>query len=543
MIYEILDIDALGRIGKIIKDGKELITPNLIPVIHPSNNLITPNEIKKIGFDCIFTNAYIIYQNEKLRHEVVKKDLHRYFDYDGLIATDSGAFQQYMYNDNKIQIDPRDIEQFQEDIGSDFPVILDIPVQPEDSYEIAKEKVEISIKRAKDNIGWRKKKIGWIGPIHGAEFSDLLSKSTLEMSKLNFDIYAIGGLVKYFLEYEFEIVLNILTTVKQSLIPNKPLHMFGLGLPQFFSLAVAFGCDLMDSAAYILYAKEDRYFTLSGTRKLEDLYEFPCHCPICIEYSPEDIRRFEEKKKIRLLAMHNLYISHLELKSIRQAIREGRLWELVEQRMSVHPYLVKAYRILKKHLPLFEKNEKIYKDHGRLFSSSESSNRPIIYRYNLRLDQNYRVPKHVKFLILLPELDIKGEKSPSIRKWIENINYNKIINPMLIHIAFYSNNFGIIPLELSDVFPMGQHESIEYDIINHTAYTIIENYFKKNSGNYSNCTFLIPESYINQNNKKIPFNSTLLLEIVNKIKDRFKIPIKIFNNLEDLLNHLNSIKL
>ncbi|GAH57138.1 unnamed protein product, partial [marine sediment metagenome] len=29
-------------------------------------------------------------------------------------------------------------------------------------------------------------------------------------------------------------------------------HMFGLGLPQYFSLAVACGCDLMDSRLYIL---------------------------------------------------------------------------------------------------------------------------------------------------------------------------------------------------------------------------------------------------------------------------------------------------
>ncbi|MBY9007092.1 MAG: tRNA guanosine(15) transglycosylase TgtA [Candidatus Lokiarchaeota archaeon] len=539
MIYEIFDIDALGRIGRLQKDNKELITPNLIPVIHPYNNLLKASEIKEIGFNCIFTNAYIIYQNEKLRDEILDKGLHNYLDYDGLIATDSGAFQQYMYNDNNIQISPEEIELFQENIGSDFPVILDIPVQPEDSYDTAERKVEISIKRAKENISRRKKETSWIGPIHGAEFTELLNKSTMEMSELDFDIYAIGGLVKYFLEYEFEIILKILTTVKRNIIPTKPLHMFGLGLPQFFSLAVAFGCDLMDSAAYILYAKENRYFTLSGTKKLDEIYEFPCHCPICLKYSPKEIQSFEEEIKTKLLAKHNLYISYLELKTIRQAIREGRLWELVEQRMRSHPYLVKAYRVLRDNLPLFEKSEKIYKDHGRLFNSLESQNRPIVYRYDLRLNQNYRVPKQVKYLIILPELDIKGNKSPSIRTWIEKINHNKSINRDLVHIAFYSDVFGIIPLELNNVFPMGQYESIEYRALNKTAYNIIENYFNNFSEYYLKCAFLIPETYINQYGKTVFFENKALLNIIKKIKSITQIPVEIFKNIEEIFNFFN----
>ena len=198
MDYEILDNDALGRIGRLRNNNKELITPNLLPVIHPYNNLIEPSEIKRIGFNCIFTNAYILYKNEKLRNEALEKGLHQYLNYDGLIATDSGAFQQYMYNHENIQISSNDIEKFQENIGSNFPVILDLPVQPEDDFMVAKKKVNISLLRANDNIKRRTKECSWIGPIHGSEFSELLEKSTLEMSKLNFGIYAIGGLVKYF---------------------------------------------------------------------------------------------------------------------------------------------------------------------------------------------------------------------------------------------------------------------------------------------------------------------------------------------------------
>ena len=114
MKFEILDVDALARLGQIKLNNKEMVTPNLFPVVHPSNNLISPLDLKKIGAQCLFTNAYIIYKNEKLRDKVLHTGLHEYLNYDGIIATDSGAFQQYMYNDDSLDIDADSIEKFQD---------------------------------------------------------------------------------------------------------------------------------------------------------------------------------------------------------------------------------------------------------------------------------------------------------------------------------------------------------------------------------------------------------------------------------------------
>jgi len=290
MKWEISDFDALGRIGKLTVNDKQMITPNLFPVVHPYKNIISTSDLKKIGAQCLFTNAYIIYQNVQIRVDVLRKGLHSHLNFDGITATDSGVFQKYMYNKSNLEIQAEEIEKFQEDIGTDFAVILDEPVQPDDDYDTAKKKVEITIERAKNNIFRRiKDACHWFGPIHGAKYDDLLKASTYEMSKLDFSVYAIGGLVKSLLNYRFDLVIRILLNVKKNIMWNKPIHMFGLGLPQFFSLAVACGCDLMDSAAYILFARENRYFTLStGTRKLEELEEFPCHCPICCEYKPKE---------------------------------------------------------------------------------------------------------------------------------------------------------------------------------------------------------------------------------------------------------------
>jgi len=535
-------VDALGRIGKLKLAEKEMITPNLFPVIHPIKNLISPSDLIKVGAQGIFTNAYIIYQNKEIRQKILTEGIHQYLNYSGIVATDSGAFQQYMHNEDKLNISADEIENFQEKVNTDFAVILDIPVQLSDNYEVAKKKVLTTVERAKENIKRRRNKnCHWFGPIHGARYLDLIELSTKKMTKLDFDVYAIGGLVKTFLDYRFDIAIKNLLIVKENLIPNKPIHMFGLGLPQFFSLAVACGCDLMDSAAYILYAKENRYFTLStGTKNLEELYEFPCHCPICSEYTPQEIKSFDQELKTKLLAKHNLFLSFSELRTIRQTIREGNLWELVELRIRNHPNLVNAVKLIKDHRPLFEIHEKIYKSHGRLYSSHEALNRPLIYRYEKRLLENYRVPKDVEYLIILPELDTKANSSPTTLNWLEIIDNNKITPRELIHIIFSSEIFGLIPLELVDTFPMGQFESIRSsgvnDLIHSNSLRKVEQFFNKNYKHYNKCTVLIPENYINQFNESVNFpKDNIIYSLIPFFESKFKENFSVFKDLEDLL--------
>lgn len=542
MNWEITDIDALGRIGKLTVNKKEMVTPNLFPVVHPYKNIINTSDLKKLGTQCVFTNAYILYQNPQERESVLKSGIHNYLNFDGIIATDSGAFQKYMYNKTDIEINAPTIENFQEEIDSDFPVILDVPVQPDDDYETAKEKVNLSIQRARDNISRRtKENCHWFGPIHGAKYLDLLKTSTIGMSKLDFDVYAVGGLVKSLLSYRFDLVIKILLNVKKNLVWNKPVHMFGLGLPQFFSLAIACGCDLMDSAAYILFAKENRYFTLAtGTSKLEELEEFPCHCPVCCEYEPKEVINFEEDLRTELLAKHNLYISFSELRTVRQAIREGNLWELVEQRVRNHPTLVNALKMVKSELPLFEKYEKIYKPHGRLYASPESVDRPLIHRYGSKLRNNYRVPQEAKFLIILPELDVKGYKSPSTKRWLNELDSNTIIPRELLHITFFSDFYGIIPFELSYSFPMGQYESIDILEDNNKHYKNLEQklktFFELYGQHYNKCGVLVPERYINQFDEETNYSKRdIIIRLLEKLRLELSIKISIFNELSVLL--------
>ncbi len=462
MRFEILDTDGVARIGRFSVGGKEMTTPNLFPVVSPFSNLVAPSElISTFGAECCFTNAYILYNSEENRERALEKGIHKYLGFDKIIATDSGAFQHYMY-ESDLEISPAEIESFQEKLGSDCPVILDIPVQFTDTFEIAESKVRTTIQRAKENIRRRQtSEVAWFGPIHGSIYPDLLKQSCEEMSALDFGIHAIGGVVKPMNDYRFNALVNIMLQTKQWITPGRPLHLFGLGLPSFFSLAVACGADTFDSAAYILFANKGRYFTLEGTKHLEDIQEFPCCCPMCQKYTPKEVKSLPKKKQTEILARHNLYLSYAELRTIRQAIKEQTLWELVEQRAMAHPSLLQALSELPKYLPFLEKMEPYWKSKGVKYLTEYSVNRPTLYRHRKYLSKDY-FARDVTHFVFLPQFDEPSYTDSNIQDILTQMakcDQELQRNPLAaVQVFIVSNIMGLIPLDLADRYPYSQHE-------------------------------------------------------------------------------------
>ncbi|MFW9949822.1 MAG: hypothetical protein ACFFKA_06835, partial [Candidatus Thorarchaeota archaeon] len=215
----------------------------------------------------------------------------------------------------------------------------------------------------------------------------------------------------------------------------------------------------------------------------------------------------------------------------------------LELRIRNHPKLVKALVNIKKNSQFIELYEKIYKHHGRLYSSSESTIRPEFYRYKFKLLNNYRPPKDVNLMIILPELDIKGEKSPSINMWIEKIFFERS-NSDNVHICFFSIVYGIIPEELIDSYPLGQYEvtiplnpvASVYDI----SFEVTKVFLDKFSARYKKIFILTPLTFFNEFNElsKISKNHPIY-RLSNTLIEIYGNKVKTFNEIEDLINELN----
>jgi len=122
VIFEILDKDAGGRIGKLRTPHGTVETPTVMPVINPNIQLISPKEMKSFGAEILITNSYIIYRKEELRNVALEKGLHGLLDFDGPIMTDSGSFQLSVYG--SVEVTNEEILEFQKKIGSDIIVPL-----------------------------------------------------------------------------------------------------------------------------------------------------------------------------------------------------------------------------------------------------------------------------------------------------------------------------------------------------------------------------------------------------------------------------------
>jgi len=429
-MFEIIAKDVMGRIGKLQTPHGVVETPALMPVINPNIEFIPAKDMKKYGAEILITNSYIIYKTKKLREMALKKGLHSVLGTDLPIMTDSGSYQLMVYGD--IDVSNREIVEFQRDIESDIITPLDIPTPPDADYETAKKDLEETIRREKEAEEIVGEGSLLTIPIQGSTHYDLRRLAAIEASKIRGDVFAIGAVVPLLDTYRFAEVSKIVLEVKSNLPSNKPVHLFGAGHPMIFAIFAALGIDLFDSAAYALFAKDDRYLTPHGTLKLGEIQYFPCSCPVCLSYTPEELRRLDKNDRAKLIAEHNLYVSFEEIRRVKQAIKNNELFELVERRIRGHPYLIQAWRVIKDYYEVLEKYDPSLK---RVFFylGRESLLRPAIRRYHEKV-LNVSVDK--KEITISSDFGIRAD-------------------------FYLKPAFGVIPAELLESYPAGHAEMPE----------------------------------------------------------------------------------
>ncbi len=458
MDFEIKYKDAMARMGKFKTPHGTVTTPNLMPVVHPGKQTL---DVSKFGAEIVITNSYIIYKNEELKKKALEEGVHSLINFDKTIETDSGSFQLSVYGD--IDISNEEVIKFQEDIRTDIGTSLDIPTAPYVKRKKAESDLDVTIQRAKEAVDVRDNLL-LNSVVQGSTFLDLREYCAKKIAEYDADIYPIGAVVPLMEMYRYADLVDVVMHSIRYLPEDKPRHLMGAGHPMVFALSVAMGCDLFDSAAYILYANKDRFMMPDGTLKLEDLVEMPCCCPVCTSHTVDELKGMDQEKRAKLIASHNLYVSFAEIKRIRQAIVDGELMKLVELRCRSHPFLLDGLRQLREYQEDFTKLNPSSKRTAFFYTGSESLNRSEILRHKKKLEN---VTPRSRNLLVLPHTR-KPYNKYVYREYIKKYNP---INP-----SFYSNNtsltdysdcdvvvadvpFGIIPLEVDEFYPLAQNES------------------------------------------------------------------------------------
>jgi len=459
--FEVRYSDLAGRIGKLETAHGVLETPAFIPVVHPVRQTISPQFLKNLGFNGLITNAYtaLKYYGDKAR----VKGIHDILNYDGVIMTDSGGYQILEYG--AINAEPAVISEFERDIGSDISVPLDKPTGYGIKYEKAKDYVEETLANAKDTLAieFEGRTVGrkdceqdhdnqsttiWVGPVQGAEHLDLVRYCANALDKMGFPVLAIGSPVEVMEAYEFSVLAQMIATVKRT-VPTKPIHLFGAGHPLTIPLAVSLGCDMFDSASYMLYAKDDRYMHSNGTFKLQDLSYLTCQCPVCCTHTIKELRQMSRVDRTEEIAKHNLYVLKAEVDTVRQAIVDGRLWEYVMLKARAHPKLMKAMDLFK-NFEFLEDGTPMFKGKAVFLYEPIDQYRPEARRFR-KIVSTFRSVERKK-LLLYPIMKI--QPFYSTRDFVQLVK--KFPDAQ---ICVYNQFLGVIPVEICDIFPAAHHMS------------------------------------------------------------------------------------
>lgn len=456
--FEIKDKDLAARIGKLTIRGKTIETPAFFPVVNPfkrgHERII--QKIKEIGFKQVITNSFIIKQ--RLGDNIPPGGVHEIVGFNDVVMTDSGAYQLLIYGGGRIKIDPEDIVEYQKKLGSDIAVIADIPTRDTAPYEEALRSVEETIKRAEltDGLIEGDDRV-WVLPIQGGVYYDLVRRSAEAAWRFrNYSMYAIGSPVTVMEKYEMWKVAEMVATAKTVLPLDRPVHLFGGGHPMIIPIMVALGIDSFDSASYILYAREGRYMTEHGTYRLEDLDYLPCECEVCSRYTPRELMEMPKDERDYLLAVHNLHVIMREIKRVKTAIREGRLWELIEERARTHPAMRESLNVIIKYRKFIEKLDPRFKGdaHGIFLYDMTSYYRPELMRHRRYLR---RVARRTpgRRLVLIPG-------SPNEKPFSESRIYVTAKNLLRLGsddtVMFYLPYYELVPLGTDYAYPYMQFE-------------------------------------------------------------------------------------
>lgn len=316
------------------KKGKTYTLPLFLPVYQPKSNLLPIDDLKnKFSSDGLIVNGFFLYKDAEVRAKFASGlTIHEYIGFNGLIMTDSGAFQglkRPLYLDNK------KIVAFQDEIKADIVSPLDLISPPGDNYETARKKLASTCKRIREARGLVKNGI-LAGVQQGGRFLELRRKSMEELMEIGVDYIAIGSLVPFFNKnHNLTTIIKILKDARAIAGDELPIHVYGAGDPVELPFLAALGADIFDSSSYGHYAVSGWYMTGYGALKKEDpdrLREYNCQCDIC-QQLPDVMAIFDDAGK---LAGHNLFVIMDTIMRIRRVLENNNLQNFLDSILKTH---------------------------------------------------------------------------------------------------------------------------------------------------------------------------------------------------------------
>jgi len=281
--------------------------------------------------------------------------LHAFCGWHGPILTDSGGYQVFSLADRRridddgvsfrshldgalLRLTPEGVVEMQERLGVDIAMMLDeCPPWP-----VSEDEAAASLDRT---LGWARRarrrssggRTALFGIVQGSFYPALRERAAREMTELDFDGYALGGVS---VGEASEIGRRAVAEFAPSLPADRPRYLMGVGTPDDMLHAVRSGIDLFDCVLPARHARHGVAFTRGGDLKLKNSrfrsdgrpLEESCGCAACTGASRAFIHhliRSGHHTGMVLLTVHNIrfYLDFME--DVRQALASASLVDSV----------------------------------------------------------------------------------------------------------------------------------------------------------------------------------------------------------------------
>jgi queuine tRNA-ribosyltransferase len=349
--FHVVARDGAARAGTLRTAHGIVPTPAFMPVgTKATVKSVAPEELRALGTTILLGNTYHLHFRPG---EDVVGDLgglHRFMAWEGPILTDSGGFQVFSLRDTIAAVDddgvtfrsvydgaparftPELVAAVQRSLGSDIAMCLDIcpPVG------VARSELEDAVRRtsawaARQRAASRAEGQLLFGITQGASDRELRRRSIDEVTALDFDGYALGGLA---IGEERPLMFDTTAWAAALLPEGRPRYFMGIGDPEGILEVIERGVDMFDCVLPTRTARTGSALTWAGRLNLRNAafardprpLDDACTCPACARFSRAYLRHLVNQSELlglRLLSLHNLRFV-LELTAgARQAIERG----------------------------------------------------------------------------------------------------------------------------------------------------------------------------------------------------------------------------
>ena len=352
-VFECLKKDPTcrARRGVLHTRRGDIQTPVFMPVgTRGSVKAVSPRNLDELGAQIILGNTYHLFLRPGLDIIRAAGGLHKFISYDKPILTDSGGFQVFSLatlrkitpdgvkfashiDGSRFFLGPVESMMIQRTLDSDIVMAFDectpYPATPEQalkSLEITTRWETMSREQPLNDGQLR------FGIVQGSVYPELREKSAKEITALDFDGYAIGGVSVGETEEE---MFRAVESAEPFLPEDKARYLMGVGAPKQIVEDVARGIDMFDCVLPTRLGRHGGAFVGKGEtlsvkagRYAKDFSPLDpeCTCYTCRNFTRAYIRHLMNVGEIlgmQLLSIHNLHFYLNLAKQIRDALDAG----------------------------------------------------------------------------------------------------------------------------------------------------------------------------------------------------------------------------